>query len=179
MLGIAALLVATLAVYASLIRPEYEIVAQLRGVLSAKTKLLEEQGRVIAQVQDLIAQYQGAAQLQETISLALPTDEATASIFQQVNAIARANGQSTQAFGLTALAIKPASSDAPGSKGLGTLRLNFRLLGNYGGFKGFLKALETNVRVMDLAGLKMEQAGRPNQDLYFYNLVVDTYYQSH
>lgn len=177
LLGIAVLLVAALAVYANLVRPEYRTVAELRGALSAKTRLLEDQGKVIAQVQDLLAQYQGVAQLQDTISLALPAEESVSSVFQQINAVAKANGQSIQALGLTALAIKPAASEVPWSKGLGTLRINFRLLGSYAGFKNFLRALETNIRVMDLFSLKMERAGRANQDLFFYNLVVDTYYQ--
>ena len=162
-------LVGALAVYANFVRPEFKEVQQLRAMLAAKTQLLENQKTIIAQIQNLLDQFKGAVQLQQTVSMALPTNEDAAAIVQQINAIANANGLVVQAFGLNPLALSPTK--------LGSVRGTLRLIGAYDGIKKFLQSLETNVRVMDLVSLRLEQGSKANQDVYAYTVVFNAYYQ--
>ncbi|OGY63425.1 MAG: hypothetical protein A3I89_00010 [Candidatus Harrisonbacteria bacterium RIFCSPLOWO2_02_FULL_41_11] len=173
----AALVVASLFVYATLIRGEYENVARLRGEYASKSAFLEEQGAIITQAQDLIARYKGAERLGGQLSLALPKNESVSSIMAQVNFLARTNALSIQSVNISYLPIKPSLVKLSSAKGLGTLRLDLKLFGSYASLKRFLNNLETNVRISDVQSLKIEPAGQPNQDLYVYSLTADVYYQ--
>lgn len=161
-MGSALLLIGAMVLYTNAIKPAYKNIQQLRASFIAKTNLFNEQKEIISRVKNLLNQYQSAARLQETISLALPPDEAVAPLFQQVFAISQASGIKIQSFGLTAEAIK--------SNGLGILKLNLGLRGTYEALKAFLQAIETNIRVMDVNTLGMQK------DLHSVSLTA--YYQT-
>lgn len=175
----AILLVAALFIYGLFIKSEYTAIGQLRAKLIGQRALFQEKQQAIAKVESLIKQYQGAGRLQDTIALSLPNKEDLASIFNQLQALADFNGLSIEIFNVQSLPIKPASSPtqlrAGLVKSLGTLRLSLRVAGTYDGLKGFLRGLETNIRVMDLVNLKIESVAK---GVLLYNLVVDSYYQT-
>mgnify|MGYP001611501044 CR=1 FL=1 len=170
----AGLLVASLSVYAAYLRPAYNEVTILRGTLIGKQNLFEEKKQAVDKVEALIKQYQGAEKLQDVISLSLPVSEEVSSVFNQLQAIASANGLVVQVFNVQPLSTKP--SDAPLVRPLGTLRLSLRLAGNYAAFKEFIRGLETNIRAMDVVSIKVESAGKG--DYFAYTVVADTYYQA-
>lgn len=160
--------VVALVIYALLISPAYEEIVRLRGVLFGKRELIQEQRGAIDKVNSLIQKYQGTSNLQEVVNLSLPNNEELSSVFGQLYAIARFSGVSIEVFGVQPLALKPTKSSSL-IKSLGTLRINLRLLGSYDSLKGFVRGLETNIRVMDLISIKKEGDT--------HNLVVDAYYQ--
>lgn len=162
--------VAALVIYANLIRPEYKETQKLRGSLIAKTNLFDEQKQIISQVQNLLAQYQGAAKLQEVVSLALPLDESVSTLFQQIFTISQFNRVAIQSFALRTLAIQPT--------GLGTVQMELKLSGSYESVKAFLQMLETNVRVMDVSQLAAQSADPlKRKDLLSFNTIINAYYQ--
>lgn len=174
-----AFLVGALIIYAVFIRPEYETIFRLRGELVSKTNLLQKQQQVMTQVQNLIIQSKGAEKLSESLLLALPAEPDVASVLSQINALSQLSGLAVQSIGLSHLSIKSLSGKPSFAQGLGTLRLDLRLIGNYGGLKKFLQALETNIRLMDIKALRLEAASKsPTEDLFNYLLTVDTYYQT-
>ena len=77
----AALLMAAFAVYGLFIRSAYDEVIELRGELNSRDQFLREQNFILSKVDDLMTQYQGATQLQDTVSLSLPLGEDLSSIF--------------------------------------------------------------------------------------------------
>jgi len=175
----ALLLVAALFTYGLFIKTEYSQILKLRAKLTGQRVLFQEKQQAIAKVESLIKQYQGSGRLQDTIALSLPNKEDLAAVFNQLQALADFNGLAIEIFNVQALPIKPAGSE-PGRRaglvrGLGTLRLSLRIAGSYESLKGFLRGLETNIRVMDLVNLKIESLAK---GLLLYNLVVDTYYQT-
>lgn len=170
----AGLLVVSLAVYAAYLKPVYAEVSTLRGTLIAKQNLFEQKKQAVDKVESLIKQYQGAGRLQDVIAMSLPASEEVSSVFNQLQAIAGANGLAVQVFNVQPLATKP--SEKPLVKPLGTLRLSLRFAGNYPAFKDFIKGLETNIRVMDIVSVKIESGGRG--DYFAYTVVADTYYQA-
>ena len=72
----AVLLVAALVIYSTLIRPEYAVLQELRGVVEAKLKLLEETKNVSFGIENLKLEYKKDEKVIESLSLALPEDEA-------------------------------------------------------------------------------------------------------
>ncbi len=181
MLGLMAaglMVAAAFVIFAALIVPEYGVIQELRGELIGKSKLYQEQKDVLEQVQDLIAQYQGVARLEETLMMVLPTKEKSADIVHQLDAIARVGGTYLQSVSLDYPPVQKAPATAI-VKNFGSLRFTIKLTGSYAAFKNVLEALETNVRIMDVNTLKMEPAGDPekNPDLFNLSLTVDTYYQ--
>ena len=172
----AALVVGGFLIFAVLVNPAYQDIQQLRGELAAKSQLFQTQSEQFTQVQNLIAQFQGVTRLQESLSLALPQKEEVAEVVNQINFLAQASGVFINSAGLN---IQPLKKEIRPVlvKGLGTARLSLKLVGSYAAFKSFLQNLETNIRLMDLADLKITLAGKPNEDSHFYALTVDTYYQ--
>jgi len=173
------LLLAALMIYGSFILPEYEEAGGLRAKLKAQRQLFQEKQQAIAKVESLIKQYQGAGRLQDTIGLSLPMREDLAAVFNQLSAIAGFNGVALQVFNVQPLTIKPPRERAV-VRGVASLRLTLRASGSYPAFQGFLRGLETNIRVMDVAALKIEpfDLAQGKSGSLVYNLVVDTYYQS-
>ena len=174
----AVFLIAALAIFGTFVRPAYDEIQRLRGQLQAQSELVGEQGTAALQVERLLKEYQGSARLGDSLSLALPKDEAMSSLMGQVNALAQLSGLPLQSAAISSMPIRPALGSLSFVRGFGVLRLELRAFGSYAGLKNFLQKLETNVRVMDLVELKIDQAGRTNQDLFVYNLTVDTYYQT-
>lgn len=181
------LLVGSFVVYGLFIRPAYDEVSVLRGRLVAKQNLFDEKRAAVDKVKSLIMQYQGAGKLQDVISMSLPQDEEVSSVFNQLQAIASANGMAVEVFNVQPLSLRPSAGDgASGARGkdkeslvrpIGTLRLSLRLTGPYGAFKEFIRGLETNIRAMDVVSMKVEQAGGRAGDSFAYTVVADTYYQ--
>lgn len=167
-----------LIIYASLIRPEYETVLRLRGILESKFNLQKEEREAIIQVENLIAQQQGAVKLEDQLLLALPEEESVSSVMAQINAIAQINGILTQSVGIEYLPIRPAVARLVSGRNVGVLRLDLKLAGSYAALKGFLQHLEKNIRLMDVKTLRIEPGGKSDQDFLTYNLSVDTYYQA-
>lgn len=175
-LGIIIFLVATLVIYASFIRPEYERISKLRGDLATKTRFFEEQSKIIENIGEYLATKEvDIKQAQQPISFVLPTELAPASLFQQLSELARINSLIMKSFGLDVLAIKPV---VPGAliKGVGTVQIELQLTGGYSQFKDFLAQVETNIRLMDLEKLMIK--GIPAKDSYDFTLTVDAYYQT-
>lgn len=173
----AALLIASLFIYTTFIQPEYDNVILLRGTLAAKSALLDEQQKSTTQAKNLIAQYQSVAKASESLSLALPNGEAVSSLMLQLNALSQLNGVGMQSVGISYLPIKPSLTKLSFATGLGTLQIDLRLSGSYGAFKQFLQALEKNIRIMNVKSFGIQSAGKPEQDIFIFNLVVDAYYQ--
>lgn len=165
----AVLLVLAIIGYAVFVRPAYSEIVQLRGVLKSKNSFFKEQNLAISRVNNLILQYQGTGQLQDTISLSFPLKEDLSAIFNQLRTLAVLNGLTIDIFGVKPMAFQSLSGD-PLVKNIGTLQLSLKLTGPYAGFKSFLRGLETNIRIMDTQETIIEGLDK-------YRLIINTYYQ--
>ncbi|MEK7520620.1 MAG: type 4a pilus biogenesis protein PilO [Patescibacteria group bacterium] len=167
-------------IYALFIRPEYDNVQRLRSEVASRAQAVEQQKDVVKQIQRLLQEYQGVARLQETLSLALPQESGVAEALNQLNGAAQIGGLAIQSAGVQSLAIRPSSAPIKSAKGIGTLRFNAKISGDYDQIKRFLQMLETNIRLMDVKSLKIESGVDPTQksvQKYLYNITVDAYYQ--
>ncbi|MBI5147864.1 MAG: type 4a pilus biogenesis protein PilO [Parcubacteria group bacterium] len=180
-LGSGVLFITALVIYALFIRPEYDNVQRLRSEVASRSQAVEQQKDVIKQIQRLLQEYQSVARLQETLSLALPQESDVAEALNQLNGAAQIGGLAIQSAAVQSLAIRPSSAPIKSAKGIGTLRFNTKISGDYEQIKRFLQMLETNVRLMDVKSLKIESGVDPTQksaQKYLYNITVDVYYQA-
>ncbi len=177
-----ALFVGSFVVYGSLLKPEYERVNRLRGELDSKTAFLAKQEEIVSKVQELLMRYEGAKTLQETISFALPANEATAPLFNQVFAIvgnlSRGGPFTLQSFSLGSAPVRAGA--APGRGGrlskIGTHTINLKAEGSYEALKLFLGAVETNVRLMDVTTLRISPSKAGS--FLTYDIAMSSYYQT-
>jgi Tfp pilus assembly protein PilO len=177
-MGTAFMFIAALAVYMLMVAPEYERVNVMRGELAARAAVFAEKSSIISRVRDLVAQYQGTARIQDTISLTLPREENSAAITQQLSGIAGATGIIIQSMSLQSQALLPsANGDSEAVKAVGTSEINLRLLGTYEAVKTFIASVETNIRLMDVVSFRAEVPSRASAGPLNYNLVINTYYQ--
>ena len=168
---------AILFVYVNFITPELTEVQKQRAVVVAKENLFNGQKAAVEEVQKVLSEFQSVAQLQQTISLALPLAENTTQVLNQLQAIAL-NSQTN----ISSLDIEPiafTASKEPIIRRLGGLGLGITVSGSYEAVKNFLRFLETNVRLMNVKNLEVRPGaaqGRP-QDFYSLILKAETYYQ--
>lgn len=162
----------------ALIKPEFDNMTEKRALFFSKQNLFRSQRDAVAQVQQLIQAFQGFARLQETVSLAMPRDEQTTQILNQLDAIARTAGVTITSFGSSPKAFE--TSRQPLARRLGTLEVSVVVEGTYENIEQFLQFVETNVRVFSVQRLIFSprggvEIGTPSS--YRISLTVDTYFQ--
>ncbi len=183
-------IVAAFIIFFSLIKPVYEDAQRMKGEEMSRKLFVDNQKKVVEKIKKLINDYKGEEKIQEVASLVLPSNPDVAGALAQINNLAKVNNLNPQGFSITVPSLQniaPTQSSkgeqagiaAMISRPVGLLNIQTRLSGSYGDFKTFLKQLETNIRILDIKNLQMGQAGKPNQDVYSYDITVVTYYQSH
>lgn len=156
-------LIGAFVVYASFLKPEYASVNVLRGTFASKSNLYDEQKKIIDNIQELLAKYQGATNIQDTVSLALPNARNEDILFYQMLNLAKIANLT-----LDALGVSGGASLAPGESGgkastalpqIGTVQVNMRVKGSYDDLKRFLQIVETNVRILDAVTINFAPPG--------------------
>lgn len=176
--------VAAFVIFFEFIQPAYGDALALRGEERSRSLFLENQRKVIDEVKNLVSAYEGEKDLERVVSAVIPLDPELGEAIAQLNGLAIINKIAPQSFSVTASVIENVAPPAVGGeapatliKPIGTLHLQTRLVGSYGDFKAFLRNLESNIRLFDVKVLTLQPAGKPDQDLYAYDLTVATYYQ--
>ena len=172
-----ALLLATIGVYALLLRPAYAQINQLRGDLASKRDAVETQTKIVAQVKELLDRYQSVAGVQQGIAPALPDTVSYPTLIEQVTGLAQFSQLSVEGVSLALLPFKQVSEAGTGAGVLviGVVELTVNLAGSYEALKLFLQTIETNIRVMDIVRLAVTGPGKGG---FAYTLTLDAYYQS-
>lgn len=163
--------------HATMIRPVYDNIMLLRAELHTKSIFFEQQSKAVEQVNELLLKYRGSESAQETISLSFPQGENTSSLLGQLRTLADLNALSLEIFGIKPLAVESLST-ADLVKPVGTLQVTLKMLGSYESLKGFLRAVETNIRLMDIQQVNIERIVNPENDFFAYTVIINTYYQT-
>ncbi len=172
-------LIASFFVYAVFLKPEYKKVNMLRGTLQSKKSVLDTQGKIALKVKELLAQYQGVANLQDTISLALPSSEDLSVLYNQLYAISADSNMFLKNIAVSAGALKVSQNAiTQGPFKTGTVQVAVSLSGSYEDFRNFLNKIETNIRIMDTYTFSITPALGKSQNQFDFNVVILTYYQT-
>jgi len=171
--------IAAIFVYGSFISPAYSDINNLRAELSARSQTVNEQQSAISQVQNLLKEYQNISSVETTIGTMLPLSEDTAASLNQIIGLATVNNLKLESVSVSRMANRP-SNEQGLVKGVGVLRFSFLLNGSYANFKSFLRAMETNVSLMDLINLQIESSlgSRINGGNISFSVDADAYYQT-
>ena len=151
----ALMFIAAIFVYNNLVSPAYLEIKDLRAELLGSSKLVEDQRSAINQVQNLLKEYQSILSVESTIGMMLPLSQDAASNLNQIAGLAAINNLKLESLSVNKMANR-SSNKQDLVKGIGILRFTFQLSGSYENFKSFLRAVETNIVLMDLVDLKIE-----------------------
>ena len=113
--------------------------------------------------------------VRETVSLAVPEDPDTTGILRQLSAIASANQVTFTSFSIET-PTPPKGKDFL-VKQLAPVKMQMSVYGPYEGIKGFLRGIETNVRVAVVESAEIRPLSSGGGELYALNLKVEFYYQ--
>jgi Tfp pilus assembly protein PilO len=176
----AVFIIGALIVFSSFIKPIYQTINEKRSDVNSKEKVLADTQNTIDQVQGLLANYKNLEQLQKDISLSLPQDQSIASALYQLSALALNNGLSIDSINVSEPSIMSMSASEDNSllKGIGTINFALKAVGSYEALGNFLDKIETNIRVFDLATLKIEKVSEKSSNTFNFNIGVDTYHIS-
>jgi Tfp pilus assembly protein PilO len=164
-------------IYSSLIKPAYADIKELRSQAASRLNLIEENQSYIVKVQNLLNEYQNAAQLQNTISILLPDEKNLSQALSQISGLASISGLFLQKASVSQLAIRPSLGSSI-VKNIGTLRFETEASGSYDSFKSFLEKLETNMGIFDIESVKVSLPARASSNAFNYSIVIDSYYQT-
>ena len=142
---------------------------------ASKENLFNNQKLAVGEVQKLIGQFQSIVKLEETVSLAMPIGENITQALNQLQAIVRSSKANLRVFTINPGNFEPSRQLL--AKRLGSIRINVTVDGSYEDIKSFLRLLETNVRVANVANFVMSPAAGGSQDLYSLTSSVEIYYQ--
>ncbi len=178
------LFVASLIVYFNLIVPAGDEEQKVKAQAISRENFVKSQQAAISQVQKLISSYKGEGKLRDVVSSILPLSPDLAGAFAQLSGLAQVNKLSIQNVTVSipvnqnARVNNNASGTVQLAKPFGSVDFQIKIMGSYGDFKSFLRNLETNIRIFDVKKITLESPSKPNQEVYGYDLTVETYYQS-
>jgi len=167
------LLIASVFVYTSLIKPEYKEISAMRDKSATLNQTYNNYESLNKKFQEIFAQYQNLGDLEKQLSMILPSKIDAAYAASQIAGIAQKNKSNLLSLTTRQLAIRPGVGTV---KGIGTLRMEAKLVGNYEDFKMFLKDMESNIMISDLVSLRIEK--QKAGDGILYTLTIDAYYQA-
>ena len=175
-MGSFALLIGTIYTGLSLVYPSFNVIRELRAERQNKANLINTQNDAEKKIGDLTKQYEGLSTTQDAFSLMLPIKPDIAVLMNQLQGIAKNNSLRLRSTSLQYLPIR--QEERMVARGLGVLRINMALSGNYNDLKKLISELETNVRIIDVNYLRVEGGAIPRRDSLSYNLTIDAYYQA-
>ncbi len=169
------LLVGVIVVFATLVQPAYRDINKLRGELASRAALLEEQEEIVAEVENLLAEYQSLQGVSDRISRVLPNREDYPTLLNQIRGLAEVSQLSLESVTWNVLPRARGGSDG-GLPASSVLQVSLKASGNYQALKSFLSSLERNIRIMDLVSLAIIPPSTGQN--FSYAIVLNTYYQS-
>lgn len=177
-------LVGAFVVFANYVEPAYVDISDVNARIIAQEGFYREQKAVLDNVKKATGSYDQGAGAREQISYVLPAKPDVASALLQIGGIAHNNGVGLRAVTATILPPAPQAKTADDSrkkivteKPISTVMIRAELSGSYEDFKGFLRNLETNIRIFDVKSMTLQHVGKPNQNSYNYSVTVAAYYQ--
>ena len=169
-------IVGTIFVYSEFIRGAYTDIQVLRAKRDGALKKLAETREAISSIQQLTQRYESLAQLKDNFSLMLPEEDDIPTAINQLETLAAQ--ETVTIASLTVEYVHPKKDPLRTSilRPFHTVRIDMRLVGSYDNVKEFLKAVQTNTRIMDVVSFKINGNGA-SKDTLEYSVVVQTYYQ--
>lgn len=173
--GALLLIGSTFFVYENFIKSSYDKIQKSKGEIESLGKAINEEAGAVNQVKELINTYKSQAQLENALSLTLPTSKDMPYLMADIDGLAESSGLTVKSILFKDLPSRQSSNSL--ANNIGVLEIQTRLSGSYEGIKSFIRNIETNVRIMDVQGMQIDsgiKSGQSSSDLI---LSAHAYYQ--
>lgn len=174
------MIAASVAGFAGFIVPHYHQVSALR-VQEADYQRILQNARTLQEERNTLVQKYNAFDPQALARLGemFPSNPENMQLILELYALASQYGLSLQNVKIEDPATDSTAVSRPGtpssSSEVGTLRINFSVVGPYGGFTDFLRGVERSLRIIDVEKVSFSAADEKTQT-YQYTVGIKTYW---
>jgi len=171
-ISILVLMVAIIFIILEMAIPFYNQIGLTNLRLIEQKVALENNQKTLNSFNDLFKKYKLLGDDINKLNLVVPNKENSDEIIVNLEAMAKENG-----IFLDSVAFQSRASQSSASADLGKvniLQISLNASGSYEAFRNFVKALENNLRIMDIKLVKFGQ--QEQQGDFKINLGIDTYY---
>lgn len=160
-----------------LLLPAWQDMNTARDKNAKAAEELENWNSIIANIDQLSANYERSKDDLDKLALAIPSDSQVPELLIQLGEIAKRNGLVVSDIKFAVKGETPAEQLKNPSK-IKTLETNLTVEGAYPDFKKFLNDIEKNVRLTDVMSVSFS-AGRKDEEkssIIEFDLVLNNYY---
>lgn len=167
--------------------PKFQDILGLKKEIETQKKEFSENQARLDRVEKLAQSYEENKENLKKISYILPPSEDIPNLIVQLEALALEGGlvlenikfKMPQEEGTSSRAEAERIRQEEGavSKEYQTLTVNLKLIGTYLAFKNFLKAVEDNIRLIDIVSIGFSPESKEESRILKIDLDINTYYQ--
>jgi len=170
-----AMALGALIIYVTMINPSFSAIQTLRGERQAKQVRYDDYKKAVELTNTMITRSQGLTVLSESFNQSIPQTEEIPSMLNQIYGLAKMNNILVGSVDFQIVPTVESSTNALVTP-LGKVRATVKGIGSYNDTKNFIKALETNVRIMDISSANITE-GNKKSPVLASTLSIDAYYQ--
>lgn len=159
-------------------------ILSLRSQIEQQKEIFSDKQILLAKVGELTKLYQENGEVLEKTSYILPSNQDIPNLIVQLEALAFENGLvleeltiSVSEERMVGRVQETRSQEEEAPKDYETLGVNFKLIGDYLAFKNFLKAVEENIRLMDINSVNFSAESGEGLQIFNFDISLTTYYQ--
>lgn len=170
------LLLAIIAVIFWSIIPFYNQISIAKAALSEKQKKLIETEETIDAIKNLTNKYKTMQNEFNQINVIFPDKDDLANLIVNLQTMVSESGIFLQSINFQPKTFQPATvEEMTKTNPYNILEIKLTAAGDYAGFKNFIKAIEKNLRLMDVKTIKFNlHKGKQEFDI---NIDLETYYK--
>lgn len=170
-----AMALGALIIYVTMISPSFSAIQTLRGERQAKQVRYDDYKKAVELTNTMITRSQGLTVLSESFNQSIPQTEEIPSMLNQIYGLAKMNNILVGGVDFQIVPTVESNTNALVTP-LGKVRATVKGIGSYSDTKNFIKALETNVRIMDISSANITE-GNKKAPVLASTIVIDAYYQ--
>lgn len=153
-----------------LLMPAYDRISNEREALAERETILEDHNAIAANLVSLNKQYSdNSASIQRFASI-VPAKRSTAELVSTLQALASQNGLT-----LTSITVSSQTEQA-NAAAFGVQPIDVGLAGSYLGFRSFISALETNLRIIDIQTVEANPVTAGGASSLGFRIKANAYY---
>ncbi len=175
--GSLSLFVGSLIIYSTMVSPALNDIQQLRGQRAAQQEAYDKYKNTIEETNRAIAKYQSIAEIGKALSEVVPLKEETPSLMNQLYGLAKLTNIIVGSFEIQYMPLE-ANTGAKVLKPTAIVRVMVKCSGKYEDIKSYLRAIESNARLIDVYSFDVSEGAKKGNDELQYTIIVDAYYQT-
>ena len=168
--------------------PKFQSISDLNNILTDKEQNLKDKQDLIARVEKLIDGYNQNQEILKKIDYILPNNSDIPNLIVQIEALAKESGMNLGAVDFKiieekisgkAQEVRSGGTKTEATKDYHTMNISISVAGDYAAFKNFLRAIEENIRLMDVQSVNFSSgaAEGAKAGIFEFDINLQTYYK--